>query len=374
MFRGDAGVLERRFSSGRALADQLTIADPEFLSWFREYRQPVILDDLDERRSASDIPFARLFLASGWEACLPLAGARGPLGLLVFGRKTTREPFVVGDVELLLTIGAQASIALENARLYDEVRKSRDVIERTGRLSAIGTLAAGIAHEIRNPLVSIQTFFQLAPHRLHDEEFLTSFLKLTEDEVGRICTLITELLNFARTQTHSFRKLALDEEVDRALTLIEPQARREGVSLERTRTPGVDVFVHGDADQIRQVLINLMLNAVQASGKGGTVTITTRLLHRGKIRLCEVEVADTGPGVPDGMMEDIFNPFFTTKEKGTGLGLPIAHQIVTEHGGTIRVENGLGVGATFTVCLPSLEGELTAAASSDMRAAARHAV
>ena len=168
---------------------------------------------------------------NNWEVCVPLVG-EGILGVLFLGPKRYLEAYTAGDLDLLNVVGTQASIALENARLYGELRKSQEVIQRTGRLSAIGTLAAGIAHEIRNPLVSIQTFFQLAPSRVNDEEFLTSFLKLTEGEVKRICDLITDLLNFARSPTHSLSRLFINEEVEKVLTLLAPQARSQHLTVD----------------------------------------------------------------------------------------------------------------------------------------------
>ena len=137
-----------------------------------------------------------------------------------------------------------------------------------GRLSAIGTLAAGIAHEIRNPLVSIQTFFQLAPQRLNDEEFMTSFLKLAEAEVQRIGNLITELLMFAKSPSPSLRPVSLAEIAERAVVLLEPQARSQGVKLTLLVEPQADAVL-ADGDQLMQVVLNLGLNGIQATPRGG---------------------------------------------------------------------------------------------------------
>src|SRR6185503_8430772 len=137
------------------------------------------------------------------------------------------------------TLAAEASVALENARLYEELKRSQDIIRRADRSSALGTLAAGIAHEIRNPLVSIQTFFQLAPERLHDEEFFTSFLNMTANEVKRITNLINELLAFARSPSRALKPLNLNETVERVVTLLEPEARKHKLTIERQLSPHV---------------------------------------------------------------------------------------------------------------------------------------
>ena len=205
---------------------------------------------------------------------------------------------------------------------------------------------------MRNPLVSIQTFFQLAPDRLHDEEFLTTFLGMTANEVKRISDLITELLSFARSPTRSLGPLSLNEAVDRVVTLLEPEAKKHRLTINRVFAQDVPL-VHADADQIKQVLINLILNAIQATRPGGSVSIATRAVQHHQIECGQIEIRDTGVGIPKEQLNDIFNPFFTTKDKGTGLGLAITHQIVAEHGGSIAVHSREYEGTTILVDLPA---------------------
>lgn len=291
---------------------------------------------------------------NGWEVCMPLTVNAKLIGFIALGRKSNLDAFFAGDLDLLGALAAEASIALENARLYEELKKSQDIIRRADRLSALGTLAAGIAHEVRNPLVSIQTFFQLAPERLHDEEFLTTFLSLTANEVTRISDLITELLSFARSPTRTLSPVNLNDAVDRVATLLEPEARKHRLTLTRTPVPGLPV-VQADPDQIKQVLINLVLNAIQATQPDGSVSIITRMVEHHNTTFGQVEVRDTGVGIPKEQLDHIFNPFFTTKDKGTGLGLAIAHQIVTEHGGIITVESQEGRGTSLFIDLPACD-------------------
>jgi signal transduction histidine kinase len=205
---------------------------------------------------------------------------------------------------------------------------------------------------VRNPLVSIQTFFQLAPERLHDEEFLTSFLSMTANEVKRISDLITELLSFARSPTRTLSPVNLNEVVERVATLLEPESRKNKLTLTRALSP-VLPLVLSDPDQVKQVLINLVLNAIQATPPDGEVTISTRSVERRDVAFGQLEIRDTGVGIPEGQLEHIFNPFFTTKDKGTGLGLAIAHQIITEHGGLITVHSTEGKGTSFFIDLPA---------------------
>jgi signal transduction histidine kinase len=317
---------------------------------------------IDEKGSELD----RCFELNHWEACLPMA-SEGIGAMLMLGRKTKLEPYTSGDLDLLNTVGSQVAVALENARLYGELRKSQEVIRRAGRLSALGTLAAGIAHEIRNPLVSIQTFFQLAPARVHDEEFLTSFLALTEGEVRRITDLITDLLNFAKSPSPVVQEHRVDSEIDGAVALLAPQARSQRVELVVVHGRDVPPIL-GDPDQLRQVLINLILNAIQATAEGGRVCVMTEPAEVDGSEFAVVRVRDTGPGIPPELHDDIFNPFFTTKAKGTGLGLAVSHQIVKEHGGFISVESSPGEGAEFAVYLPTA-GNSARSDAVDRRAA-----
>jgi polar amino acid transport system substrate-binding protein len=219
-------------------------------------------------------------------------------------------------------------------------------------------MAAGLAHEIRNPLVSIRTFTQLLPERIGDREFRESFLDLTLSEVDRICALINELLAFARPAPAELHRVSLNECLDRVCLLLDSQARNVGVQLVRHLHPG-RLELTADEDQIKQVVINMILNAIQACSArrdtraGGTVTVRSypNRLERGDY-VC-IEVVDDGIGIDPEIVERIFDPFFTTRKEGTGLGLSIAHQIVTRHGGFIDVTSEPGGGASFCVNLPA---------------------
>ncbi len=326
--------------------------DHPLVGMLRERHRSVLHAELAGDRDAVVASISDLFEANGWEACIPLTAGPTIIGFIALGQKQNMEAFSSGDLDLLDTLGAEASVALENARLYEELKKSQEIIQRADRLSALGTLAAGIAHEVRNPLVSIQTFFQLAPDRRHDEEFFTSFLAMAADEVKRITHLINELLAFARSPARSPRPLDLNELIERVVSLLDPEARKYKVVIERALTPDTPL-VHADEDQMKQILINLVLNGIQACKAGGTVSIRTARAERGGAPCARLEVADTGVGIASDQLDHIFVPFFTTKEKGTGLGLAIVHQLVSEHGGHIEVSSQEGVGATFSIDLAS---------------------
>jgi signal transduction histidine kinase len=315
--------------------------------------ETALREELEASSSLADrTVIGRVCQANAWEVLIPLVISGKLTGFINLGRKGNLHVFSTGDLELLNTLAAEAAVALENARLSEELRRSHDIIHRADRLSALGTLAAGIAHEVRNPLVSIQTFFQLAPERLHDEEFFTTFLGMAAGEVKRISDLITELLSFARSPTRSLGPVNLNEVAERVATLLEPEARSHKLTLSRSLSPNLPL-VHADGDQMKQVLINLILNAIQATEPGGEVFVITRLAELPTGVFGQLEIRDTGVGIRPDRLDDIFNPFFTTKDKGTGLGLAIAHQIIAEHGGSIVVESEEGQGTRFLVSLPA---------------------
>ncbi len=288
------------------------------------------------------------------EAAIPLRANGHLLGCVLIGRTLSGDAFSREDLQLLVTLGNAAAIALDNARLSDELETSQRLVARASRLSAVGTLAAGVAHEIRNPLVAVQTFLQLLPERLHDDEFVNSFRRLSLGEIGRIGRLIEELLNLTRSPVHAPEPCNVRSLVEDVLTLLEPQARRARVRLCIADEGAPKVSV--DAGRMKQVFMNLLLKAVQASPPGETVNVTVRSVALADATpVCLVEVHDDGPGIPPERRDDVFTPFYTTKDAGSGLGLAVAHQVVTEHGGEITFTSEPDAGTTFVVSLPVLE-------------------
>ena len=275
------------------------------------------------------------------------------IGVIGLGCKQRFGNFSGLELDLLDTLAGEVAITLESAHLYQELSRSKDLIRRAGRLSALGTLAAGIAHEIRNPLVSVQTFLQLAPERLHDREFIESFLQLTKEEVQRISNLVAELLTFARSPSHSIREIKVEEELERYVTLLSPEARKQRVRLE-LEVRGQIPQIYADPDQLKQVMANIVLNVIQATPPEGRVSIAACGLQLHGKSFCQLQVSDTSAGIPSEVREDIFNPFFTTKDRGTGLGLPIAQQIVSEHGGFITLDTAAKTGARSLIHFPSV--------------------
>jgi len=247
---------------------------------------------------------------------------------------------------MLAGVGAM----LDTGALAHEAARAHELLARADRLAVLGTLAAGIAHEIRNPLVSVRTFIELLPERLHDEEFRTEFRQLTLAEIERVCGLLNDLLAFARPSPAQLEPSDLNALATQTVRLLEPEARKRRVSI-RLALDDTLAPVSIDEGRAKQVLMNLILNAIEACTGRGTVDVATSMTVPGAWSL--LEVADDGAGVPDDLAPHVFDPFVTTKDTGSGLGLHIAHRIVTEHGGAIRVRHRPAGGTVFAVTLPT---------------------
>jgi signal transduction histidine kinase len=292
----------------------------------------------------------------GAEISVPIISKEKLIGILNLGHKEEKEIYSSEDLELLSTLANQAAIAIENARLYENLKQSQDTLRRADRLSSLGLLTAGLAHEIRNPLVAIRTFTQLLPERYNDAEFREGFQGLALKEVDRICGLINDLLSFARPSRPNVAEENMNDVVDGIARILETEAKEKGVEI--TRDFGLSLpKVWIDREQMKQVFMNVILNAIQAMREGGSIFISTRLISRDEAghsgQFVQVEVRDTGIGIPAENLDHIFDPFFTSKDEGSGLGLSISHQIVQEHGGYVTVESKVGVGTTFFINLPT---------------------
>jgi len=273
-----------------------------------------------------------------------------------------RQPLTVGVVTSVLADreGNPLGVIL-TVQDQTRVRDLKERMRRADRLAAIGQLAAGIAHEIKNPLVGIRGAAQLMKADLASPagKNLTEYLDVILKEADRLNGVLEGILDFTRVKSHVFRPLNIHEILDRVLLLHEASVRQSGVLLAREYDPSLPE-VTGNQDQLLQVFLNLVKNAIEAMPSGGRLTVVTRMSDQftsvqadgRKHRLMVAKIVDTGCGITREHLQDIFAPFFTTKDKGVGLGLALSYQIVQEHLGTIRVESAEGAGTTFSVYLP----------------------
>ncbi len=340
---------------------------PIFVGRLRESRTQVLrMSDLTAlegpvRRLATEVAADELLV-------LPLSGHAGVIGALVVDNRRGGEGFGASDYTLLEGLTHQAVIAIENARLVSDLKRSREQVRRVDRLGTLGTLAAGLAHEINNPLVAIRTFLSLAPakRREDDHDFWVDYHDLTLREVDRIHTLVRTMGSLGREAGDEPSRASCDlpEIVADVVTLLSAQATRSRVEIEVQSADGLPKIV-AVRDHLHQVVVNLLLNAIHAAAKPVEKEADPRPMGRVIVRLFPkaidgvesvcLEVVDDGCGIGHADLERVFDPFFTTKgpDQGSGLGLMICHRIVEDHDGHIQVESLEGRGATFRVILPN---------------------
>ncbi len=290
---------------------------------------------------------------------VPLVGRDQVIGALAVDNRRGGQCLGADGRMLVEGLAMQAVIAIENAHLVEDLRRSRAQIRRVDRLGTLGTLAAGLAHEINNPLVSLNTFLSLAPEKREtdDPSFWGDYHELACGELDRIRGLVETMSRLGRggpAPALASEPVDLAEVVGQVVRLLHRETERAGVTIEIEAADSLPA-VPAVRDQIHQVVLNLALNAIQATGEGDAIRITIDADGpRDAPTGVRIGFHDAGEGISEENLEKIFDPFFTTKDpdKGTGLGLMISHQIIADHGGSIEVESSPHEGATFHVRLP----------------------
>lgn len=267
-----------------------------------------------------------------------------------FNNMTERLSSIMEEKDALLRRLREFNEELEKKvkEATEELRLAHENMVRAETLAAIGTLAAGVSHEISTPLNTILGFTQLTISELDDSNPIKGDLKVIEQETVRCKRIVQGLLDFARSPRHEERLTDMNRILDETLTLLEYQPSMKKIVIKRDMDSSI-TQVDADQLQLKQVFLNIILNAVQAMPEGGELKITTRNVNKG----VEVVISDTGIGIPEEERKKIFQPFYTTKRDGTGLGLSISYGIIKEHGGEIYVESEIGRGSRFRIFLPS---------------------
>lgn len=277
---------------------------------------------------------------------------RDELGALASSFNAMTAALARAQGELSALVGTLEQRVAERTR---ELEAAQARLIQSEKLASLGQLAASIAHEINNPLTGVLTYARLLTRRIRAEmpegEARRSALRqlaLVERETDRCCAIVRNLLQFARQREPKIEPVDVRAVLEEALSLLSNRLAIQGIELGRDLAPVPEV--PADAGQLRQVFVNILLNACEAMGAGGRLTVTARADGAGEG--VAVAIADTGPGIAPDHLPRIFDPFFSTKEKGTGLGLSVAYGIVQRHGGRIEVQSRPGEGTTMTVWLP----------------------
>jgi signal transduction histidine kinase len=393
-----SGAVEQFVTTGLTEAQREAIGPPPqgagILGVAVRERRPLRLRDLTADPLAHGFPrhhpMMRSFLG------VPIISRGRVFGHLYLTEKQGAEEFSKEDEQLAVTLAGQAAVAIENASLYEqltrsfeELQQSQDLLVRQEKLASLGRLAAGVAHELNNPLSAVAGFAEALQRHVNegtcgnDRRFgdCREYLGMIQSEVSRAAAIVRRLLDFARQREPAFGPVDVGQVMREAVAFVERQARLANRQI-RMEPVGDGAIVRGDSQMLHQVLLNLLTNALDAVEGGGEITVTARRTGNGRLvdpsmsqpgreparvnastnrpldgstDWVEIVVSDTGAGIAAEDLSKIFDPFFTTKEvgKGTGLGLAICQSIVEQHGGRIEVASrGPGHGTTVSVRLP----------------------
>jgi signal transduction histidine kinase len=319
-------------------------------------------------------------------AVAPLLSKDGVIGIVLADNLYSQDPINDDDVQLLDTLAQQAGLTIDNALAYQRMQEAQRSLLDAERLATVGNMAARVSHEIRNPLATIGGFARSILKKPGDEEKVTQKIGIIVDEVTRLEELLGDLLDMARPRQLNWEPHNVNEVVSHALLLADADIKAAGVTLKTEMATDIPPLLL-DRSRLLQAVLNIVRNGSQAmadksgvqchnegaSTSGGegdsdgscTMTVSTRLLAQATPPTLEIEVRDQGVGISERAVKQIFNPFFSTKVSGSGLGLAVTRRILQDHGGDIDVESEENVGTTFYLRIPARLPESAQEAASE---------
>ncbi len=274
------------------------------------------------------------------------------LATINLGNKLSDEAYSKEDIEFLETLANQATISIEYAFILEELKKNQEQMIKSEKLASLGTAVAGIAHELKNPLTYLMVISQAMASSWDNPSFKESVVKIFPSEVERMKLIIDGLSDYSKVKELKIEPVEITEMVDKTLAILGYEIKRSNAMVVKNYPAEGEPrpVALADRNRIIQVFMNIIANGLQAMAeKGGNLSLTIR---RRESEVC-VSVSDSGPGIGEDKLTKIFDPFYTTKASGTGLGLPITKKIVDEHRGSLYIDSHPGEGTTFTICLPA---------------------
>lgn len=341
--------------------------DSPLVRWLRESRRPLQAGEHHSTTASRTNPdgfdpYRRLgFVLENLHAHLvvPSFHGRHLLGFLALGPRAVGRNGFAGrytdeEIGALTRLAESWSIAVGNTRGYEQLKataqklhSAQERLVRQERMVASGRLAMGLAHEIKNPLAAIKTFTELLPERYDQPEFRKEFTQVITHEVDRISRIVQSLSDFAKPLLLKIEPVDVQHVLKETLALLSNDCLKRNVRV-RSAFDSSPIFISADAGQLKQVFLNLCMNALEAMPTGGQLSASC-VYHEGQ---AVVRLLDTGAGIPKEHLPALFDPFFTTKDNGMGLGLALVKQIVEQHFGSIHVESTVGTGTVFEIRLP----------------------
>jgi signal transduction histidine kinase len=339
----------RIFSQKGLPAEREFSKENPFIAFLRKSLRAVELESIKNIRPLqSEI---EEIAAARSSVVIPLQWGEWMLGFLLVGGKQNGKNFAIMEIEALEALAPAMAMAISRALLYQDLKRKDYQVMQSEKMGALGEMAASFVHGIRNPLNiilgSAETLKKKVPEPVQSE-----MLQFIREESERINNMLASFLDFAKPKPPAFQEVDLKNILKKTIESLSIPARERQVQVLQ-EYPGGKIPMYLDPEQIREALVNLELNALEAMPQGGTLRLS---LTQKESKDVIIRVSDTGMGIPSGTESKIFDPFFTTKERGTGLGLSIAHAVIKNHGGTISVVNNDGGGTTFVLTLPFPRG------------------
>lgn len=256
------------------------------------------------------------------------------------------------EIVFYFAIAALSGFLLDrDKKIRAREQEAEKRLQQSERLSMMGQMAASIAHEVKNPLGSIKGAAQIIKDKSTPEKDRDEFAQIIEKESDRLDKVVRDFLSYSRQAPSHLTDVDVCDIINMAQRHLKYQAEKRGIKI--NYNPTNTAIIKGDPEKLHQLFLNILLNAIQAPADGGTIDISCTEIVENKNRMIKVSIHDNGPGIPDDVVQKIFDPFFSTKSQGTGLGLATARAIVTEHKGAIVAESKPGEGATFIVTFPA---------------------
>ncbi|MBI4456419.1 MAG: GAF domain-containing protein [Acidobacteria bacterium] len=361
------------YDSNRPLSDskisaqirgvQVPVGEPAsiLMRAMTERRSFNVVEDVADDGSIVD-PALLETLGCGTFAVIPLYTRQKSIGVLVVDNWINRNPISANRIKLLEIFAGHASSAIENSQLYQDLQGkvkalqvSRAALEenherllRAERLSTVGRMAAMVAHEIRNPLVSIGGFARLLKQQIPEADPMREDVEIIISEAERLEKIVANILQYSYAQQVLSQPTDIHHVISKTLDMLRLEIQERKVNVDTALDPDLPL-IKADPAQFIQVFYNLIINAIQAIDHGGTITVATERVGNSIL----IRVKDTGCGIPEESLDRIFTPFFTTKPSGAGLGLTVVTEIIEAHGGSISVLSEEGKGTEFFIRLPS---------------------
>jgi signal transduction histidine kinase/CheY-like chemotaxis protein len=358
--------LAASYGPGQPTAVQQLDDSSLLIRWLLEHRKPLRAHrradepDVPPSRDGAHAPASpqrRLgFILQNLRAELVVPSVQGKrlVGFVVLGPRAHRRAYAGADVAALSQLAASCPLALDNATRFERLETAASKLSSTQtllveqqRLADAGKLALGLAHEIKNPLTGIKTFTEFLQERYDDPKFRQEFTRIVPAEVARINRIVQSLSDFARPPLLKLQAVDIQQVLVDTVSLLSNECLKRDIRVTK-QLDSEPIYLTADPAALKQTFLNLCLNALDAMGKGGTLSVSSCLEET----VAVIRMSDTGSGIPQEHLATLFDPFFTTKEGGMGLGLAVVKQIVNQHLGTISVESNMGFGTTFEIRLP----------------------